>query len=115
MRAKNMTMLRFLGALCVCGMFLTQIVSPAFALDDKRCKKEIKETIKLLKKGEIITFSGKKMLKALKSYRDGINEEESDKLDRLMGPFDDNFKTMKKIYQNIQDIKEACEGSKEEP
>jgi len=115
MSVKNMTTLRFIMALCVCGIFLTQIVSPAFALDDKSCKKEIKETIKLLKKGEIITFSGKKMLKALKSYRDGISDEESEKLDKVMGPFDDNFKTMKKIYQNIQDIKEACEGGKEEP
>lgn len=109
MRLKKTRLLRFTGVLCMCGMFIAVSTVPAFAKDEKKCKKVINQTIKLMKKGEILKFNGKKMLKALESYEDGISKSEAKKLDLVMGPFDDNFKVMKKIYNNIQDIKEYCQ------
>jgi len=110
MRARQMKMSTFFAALLVCGLFMAQTTSTALAFNPTVCKREIDETIKFLKKAELYRFSGKKMVKALEDYRDGIDKKEFDNLDYVMGPFDEDehIKIIKKIMGNLEIIKVEC-------
>jgi|GEM_PF-1023302 len=110
MRARQMKMSTFIAALLVCGLFMAQTPATALAFNEQECKREIDETIKFLKKAELFRFSGKKMVKALENYKDGIDKKEFDKLDYVMGPFDEDehLKIIKKIMGNLEIIKVKC-------
>ena len=109
MIANTNTLFRFIVAFFVCSAIFTLAASPVMALEEEKCKKIVDKTIKLLKKTEILKLNGKKMVKALESYKDGIDKKEFKKMDDILGPFDDGISNLKKISKYIEEIKEVCD------
>ncbi len=109
MRVNTNTYFRFVVAFFVCCAVIVLATSPAIALEEKKCASLVNKTIKLLKKTEILNLNGKKMVKALEGYKNGIDQKEFKSMDKVLGPFDDGISNLKKISNYIKDIKEVCD------
>jgi len=109
MRANTNTRFRFIAALFVCSAVIFLAASPAIALDEQKCARLVDKTIKLLKKTEILNLKGREMVKTLENYKDGIDKKEFKEMDKKLGPFDDGMKNLKKISDNIKEIKDVCD------
>jgi len=106
-----MIMVMFIAIPLVCGVFVVQTTAADDASDPGKCKATVNKTIKILKESELLKFKGKTMLKALMTYQNGISESEYETFDQDMGPFDDQYKNIKKIFKNLQDIRVDCRPS----
>jgi len=109
MKGKWNTLFCYVIVIFIFGVVTSLVMPPAHALDEEKCERLVDETIRLLKKNEILSFNGKKMIAALEDYKDGIDRSEFRKMDDVLGPFDDKESVLRTIFKNIQEIKEVCD------
>jgi len=103
-----MIMVTFIAIPLVCGVFVVQTTAADTASNPSKCKATVSKTIKIMRESEMVKFKGKTMLKALQTYENGISESEYETFDQDMGPFDDQYKNIKKLFRNLEIIREDC-------